>query len=102
MRDSAERFSAVADAYHRFRPGYGAAVLDWIAATTGVPAGARVADLGCGTGIFSRLLSGRGYTVIGIDPNRAMLEQARAAGGGPTYLAGEAARTGLADRSVQL
>ncbi|HYU16400.1 MAG TPA: methyltransferase domain-containing protein [Candidatus Acidoferrum sp.] len=102
MQDSSERFSAVAEAYQRYRPGYPTAVLDWIARVTGVRAGARVADLGCGTGIFSRLLASRGYTVVGIDPNDAMLAQARAAGGGPTYLAGDATRTGLADRSVEL
>ncbi len=102
MNDSCERFTAVADAYDRFRPGYPSAVLDWIAATTGAAAGARVADLGCGTGIFSRLIAARGFDVVGVDPNPDMLAVARKAGGGPAYTLGEAACTGLASGSVDL
>lgn len=45
------RFSAVAQAYHQFRPDDPAELLGWIAAGSGVPAGGRVADLGCRTGI---------------------------------------------------
>ncbi|HKE19918.1 MAG TPA: class I SAM-dependent methyltransferase [Kofleriaceae bacterium] len=102
MPDSRQRFSAVAAAYHRFRPTYPAAALDWILATTAAQPGARAADLGCGTGIFSRLLAARGLRVTGVEPNPEMLALAREAGGGPTYVAGEAARTGLADASVDL
>ena len=36
-----------------------------------------VIDLGCGTGIVTSLLAGRGYRMIGIDPSAAMLEVAR-------------------------
>ena len=102
MLDSRERFSAVASAYHRYRPGYPAGVLDWILATTSVPAGARVADLGCGTGIFSRLLAGRALDVVGVDPNADMLARARETGGGPTYVSGDATSTGLPGESVDL
>jgi ubiquinone/menaquinone biosynthesis C-methylase UbiE len=102
MKDPRERFSAVAEAYHRFRPSYPPALIDWIEATSGVPAGGRVADLGCGTGIWSRLLAARGYLVAGIDPNQEMLALAREAGGGPTYLAGDAVATGLGDASIDL
>jgi SAM-dependent methyltransferase len=102
MLDSRDRFSAVASAYHRHRPGYGPGVLDWILATTSVPAGAKVADIGCGTGIFSRLLAGRGLDVVGIDPNADMLAMARDAGGGPRYRSGDATGTGLPDASVDL
>lgn len=102
MPDSRQRFSAVAAAYHRFRPTYPAAVMDWILATTGARPGTRAADLGCGTGIFSRLLAARGLRVTGVEPNPEMLALARDAGGGPTYAAGEAVRTGLADASVDL
>lgn len=100
--DSRERFSAVAGGYDRYRPGYPDAMLDWMAATTGAGPGARVADLGCGTGIFTRILAGRGYDVAGIEPNEAMLAQARAAGGGATYQRGDAAATGLPGGSVTL
>lgn len=36
-----------------------------------------VAELGCGTGIFTRLLKDRGYDMIGIDASADMLEEAR-------------------------
>jgi len=39
--------------------------------------GQRVLDLGCGTGRYCVLLAQRGATVIGLDPSRGMLEQAR-------------------------
>lgn len=97
-----DRFTAVADAYARFRPSYPDGVLDWIARTSGAAAGARVVDLGCGTGIFSRLLAARGYAVTGVDVNEGMLAHARAAGGGPAYVHAEAHRTGLPAGSADL
>ena len=42
------------------------------------PAPSRVADLECGTGSLSVLLSERGYSVTGLDSSRAMLGVARA------------------------
>jgi SAM-dependent methyltransferase len=68
---------------------------------SGVGSGDPVADVGCGTGIFTRLLTARGVDVVGIDPNEDMLAQARAAGGGAYRLA-EAAATGLDGSSVAL
>ena len=38
-----------------------------------------VVDLGCGSGILLRALSGAGYVTVGIDPSPAMLERAKAA-----------------------
>jgi ubiquinone/menaquinone biosynthesis C-methylase UbiE len=61
-----------------------------------------VADLGCGTGILTRMLVARGLEVVGIDPNGDMLEEARSAGGGAEYRRGDAESTGLADQSVVL
>jgi ubiquinone/menaquinone biosynthesis C-methylase UbiE len=81
MIDPRERFSAAADLYHRYRPSYPAAVLEWIDEATGLRPPARVADVGCGTGISTRLLAERGFEVTGIDPNESMLAHARAAGG---------------------
>ena len=38
-------------------------------------------DVGCGSGVFSRLLAGAGANVLGLDGSPAMVEAARAAGG---------------------
>jgi SAM-dependent methyltransferase len=101
MIDPLERFTAAADLYHRYRPSYPDALLDWLEQATGARPPARVADVGCGTGIASRLLAARGFAVTGIDPNESMLAHARAAGGA-VYAKGTASATGLGDASVDL
>ena len=40
----------------------------------------------CGTGRHGRALSGRGYSVIGIDRDRNAIAKARALAGGPSYV----------------
>ncbi len=60
-----------------------------------------MADIGCGTGISSRLFAARGFEVAGIEPNAEMRARAEPAPG-VRYLAGEAAATGLPAASVDL
>ena len=101
----AERFHAVAGDYARHRPGYPEPVVARILEVSGLlppRAGTLVVDLGCGTGISARTFAARGVRVLGIDPNASMLGEARAAGGGPQYRAGDASATGLPDASVDL
>lgn len=97
IKDPRERFSGTADLYARWRPTYPGALIDWILALA--PTG-RIADIGCGTGISTRLFLERGRDAVGIDPNEAMLEEARRGPG--TFLRGEAAATGLPDASMAL
>jgi ubiquinone/menaquinone biosynthesis C-methylase UbiE len=69
----------------------------------GVGPGETVLDLGCGTGILTRVLAERGLRVVGVDPNEDMLAQARVAGtSGIDYRRGDADETGLPDQSVAL
>ena len=44
---------------------------------TGVAAGASVADLGCGSGAFTRLLAERGFVVTGVDLSPKLIALAR-------------------------
>lgn len=102
--DPRERFSGAAGGYARYRPGYPATLVDWLLGEAGVRADGPVADVGCGTGILTRLLADRGFEVVGIDPNEDMLAQARTATGGgePEYRRGDAEATGLPDGSIAL
>lgn len=63
--------------------GYFGAYLGFLVATGRLsPAGARVADLGCGTGAFAEAwaaLYGAAHHITLVDPSRAMLDRAAAA-----------------------
>lgn len=64
-------------------------------ALRGLPAGARVVDVGCGPSPLAPGLRGRGIEVIGVDLAAGMLREARAAGARPVQ--GSAAAIPLAD-----
>ncbi len=99
--DSRDRFTATADAYAVHRPTYPSELIDWITHTAKIRPNSRVCDVGCGTGISTRLFAKRGYRVTGIDPNKGMLNKARELGGAD-YQLGDAANTGLGEASVEL
>jgi len=99
--DADRRWQGAADDYARFRPGYPDALVDWVLAEAAVRPGERVADVGCGTGIFTRRLAARGLAVVGVDPSRDMLARAHAEGGAQ-YLRASASASGLAGASVAL
>lgn len=64
-----------AESYDRdfgFVTAYGGDLLDLI----DVPAPARAIDIGCGTGVHAAELARRGYDVLGVDLDEAMLERA--------------------------
>jgi SAM-dependent methyltransferase len=56
----------------------------------GLPAGAAVLDLCCGTGQLARELSGRGYTVTGLDGSGEMLKFARENAPGARFILDDA------------
>jgi SAM-dependent methyltransferase len=69
-------FDQIAEAYDRVRPGYPAQVFDDIAALTGIPAGARVLEVGPGPGTATRDLLARGWRVHGVEPGAALAARA--------------------------
>jgi trans-aconitate methyltransferase len=73
----------VSEYYQRFRRGYPPEVGDALAAAFGLTRDDVVLDLGCGTGQLTRVLAPRVGAVLGMDPEPAMLDQARKAGSPP-------------------
>jgi ubiquinone/menaquinone biosynthesis C-methylase UbiE len=73
----ARGFEQAAELYERARPDYPEAALDWIVDSLGLSPGARIVDLGAGTGKFARQLAARGLRVTAVEPiaeMRAILE----------------------------
>ncbi|WP_405840527.1 class I SAM-dependent methyltransferase [Streptomyces platensis] len=76
----ARSFDAVAAQYAAARPGYPPALFDAIEELAGQRlAGARVLDVGAGTGIATRLLAERGARVTAVEPGAAMAAELHAA-----------------------
>ncbi len=103
--DATQRFSNRVDNYVKYRPGYPDALLDFLTANAGAVAGATVADIGSGTGIFSQLLLNRGCRVYGVEPNEEMRKAAEKLLGGDDRfisLAGTAEETLISPQSVDL
>lgn len=92
----AASFDTVAAVYEASRPGYPDVAVDWL-----VPAEARhVADVGAGTGKFTRLLTRPGRDIVAVDPSPHMLEMLRRSLPDVDARQGTAERIPLADASV--
>lgn len=101
MIDSRKRFSETAKVYDKSRPSYPKKLISWIIKSAGLKKGATIADIGCGTGISTRLFLNKGFNVVGIDPNEEMLKVAKKIDG-DFYKRGEAVKTGLDSDSIDL
>jgi SAM-dependent methyltransferase len=72
-------FDTVAAEYERHRPDYPQEALRWAAEQLGLGDGARVLDVGAGTGKLTRGLVALGFEVVAVEPGGPMLAQLRAA-----------------------
>jgi ubiquinone/menaquinone biosynthesis C-methylase UbiE len=99
-------FTGLAGDYAKFRPGYAPQVATAILGFLGKdPAQVDAADVGAGTGIWTRILAGRGLrSVTAVEPNDDMRGQGVEASRttGISWKKGSAEATGLADGSVDL
>lgn len=68
------RFSDRVENYVRYRPGYPPEVLDLLRSECGLEQTHIVADIGSGTGMFTRLLLENGNSVFAVEPNAEMRE----------------------------
>jgi SAM-dependent methyltransferase len=102
MKSSTERFSDRVDKYVKTRPGYPEPLIEFLRKKIARPA--VVADIGSGTGIFSRQLLKAGFEVFGIEPNLPMRSAAEGSIEDAKFhsVNGTAESTTLGDRSVDL
>ncbi|MCK9857118.1 class I SAM-dependent methyltransferase [Paenibacillus sp. ATY16] len=101
--NSKERFSDRVDQYVKYRPSYSDEVIQYMYGTIGLTPESSIADVGAGTGIFTRLLLEKGSNVTAVEPNPDMRQAAvEQLSGYPKFQAapGSAEETGLADDSV--
>jgi SAM-dependent methyltransferase len=93
-------FERVAAEYERHRPDYPPEALSWAAERLALEDGARVLDVGSGTGKLTRGLVSLGFAVVAVEPGRPMLEELRVAVPEAEALEGPAESIPLADVSV--
>jgi SAM-dependent methyltransferase len=79
-----------------------AAFYDWVLDLAEAPAGARVLDVGCGSGGFLRRAADRGLDVVGVDVSPAAIEFARKAAPAADLHVGDAEHLPFADGSFDL
>jgi len=75
--NSINRFTNRADYYNKYRPTYPIVVADFIISEFKLSSDSIIADIGCGTGIFSSLFKDKIKTIYGIEPNTEMLKFAK-------------------------
>lgn len=104
-RDPTCRFAGRVAHYIRWRPGYPPEILDLLTRECGLTPSIKVADIGSGTGLLTRMLLEHGNRVFGVEPNAEMRQAADALlAGFPrfTSVAGSAEATTLAETSIDL
>jgi len=104
MLPPTERFSSRVENYVRYRPSYPVDVVGLLGERCGLASGSDVADVGSGTGIFTRLLLPIGCRVFAVEPNAGMRQAAEASTNGEKFISvdGTAEATTLPNACVDL
>ena len=100
-----ELFSDRVRDYVLYRPGYPAELIDYLIEACDLDANDTIADIGSGTGIFSRLLLDRHLAVCAIEPNpemRRASENLLSSHASIQFFAGTAEATMLASNSIDV
>lgn len=87
------------NAYDVFSPETNQRLIDIFVRLSGLPRGARIADLGCGSGVFTNILRQRGYTCTGVDLSPTLIRIARKKFPGIEFIEGDIERLPFADAS---
>jgi ubiquinone/menaquinone biosynthesis C-methylase UbiE len=77
------------NAYDVFSPATNERLMDIVVRLSGLPKGARIADLGCGSGVFSNVLRRRGYDCVGVDLSPTLIRIAREKFSGIEFIEGD-------------
>ena len=91
---------AAADDYDVFEPQASARIVDAFVKLTELPPGARVIDLGCGSGAFTALLARAGYDCVGLDISAKLVAVGRRKFPGLELLTGDIEHLPFADASL--
>lgn len=97
----ARRFGPVADRYDRGRPDYPPAAVAWLAAELDLRPGARVVDLGAGTGKLTTRLEELELDVVAVEPSAGMRAVFRHRRGPASLIAGLAEALPLGESSAR-
>lgn len=98
-----DKFTGRAAVYGKYRPTYPRAYIEYLYSAVGFSPGCAIADMGAGTGIFSRLLLEKGSRVTVVEPNADMLSKAKeilAEFPNCDFIQASAENPGLPDKSV--
>jgi ubiquinone/menaquinone biosynthesis C-methylase UbiE len=105
MKQGAERYSDKTEDYAKYRPGFPTELIDYFYENCNMDNSSIIADIGSGTGRFTRLLLERSNLVYGVEQNNEMrikAEELLSQYTNFTSIKGSAEATSLADQSVDV
>lgn len=70
------KFNGMANDYSKYRPNYAKKSINYLIAEAHLTQNSVIADIGSGTGKFSKLLLAEGFKVFGVEPNNDMRQKA--------------------------
>lgn len=105
MKLGAERYSSKTDDYAKYRPNFPNEIVEFLYSNDFINSNSIIADIGSGTGRFTRLLLEKGNKVYGVERNdemRAKAEQLLSQYSNFISIRGSAEETVLTDNTIDL